>query len=156
NWGYDVPDEHRRFTHDLIDRAAVDLVHGHSSHHPIGIEVYRDRLVLYGAGDFLNDYEGIGGYREYRGELSLTYFAPVDATSGQLLALRMTPMRVWRFSLRRAGAADARWLRDVLDRESGAFGCGVQLAADSRLTLVWPGMAQESNSQEAEHVTSSL
>lgn len=52
NWGYAVPPAQRSFAHALID-AGVDVVHGHSSHHPKGIEVYRDRLILYGCGDFL-------------------------------------------------------------------------------------------------------
>jgi poly-gamma-glutamate capsule biosynthesis protein CapA/YwtB (metallophosphatase superfamily) len=32
----------------------------------LAIEGYRDRLILYGCGDFLNDYEGIKGYEEFR------------------------------------------------------------------------------------------
>ena len=31
----------------------------------MGFEVYRDKLILYGCGDFLNDYEGIGGYQPF-------------------------------------------------------------------------------------------
>ena len=57
--------EQRDFAHRLIDAAGVDLVHGHSSHHAKGIEVYRGKLILYGCGDFLNDYEGISGYGEF-------------------------------------------------------------------------------------------
>ena len=56
------PAEQVRFAHRLID-GGFDLVHGHSSHHPRPIELYRGRLVLYGCGDFIDDYEGIGGYR---------------------------------------------------------------------------------------------
>jgi poly-gamma-glutamate synthesis protein (capsule biosynthesis protein) len=48
--------------HKLIDGAAVGLIHGHSSHHVRGIEVYRNKLILYGCDDFLKDYEGISGY----------------------------------------------------------------------------------------------
>ncbi len=55
NWGYAIPHEHRRFAHAIIDEADVSIVHGHSSHHAKAIEVYRDRLILYGCGDFLND-----------------------------------------------------------------------------------------------------
>ena len=47
-----------RFAHRLID-AGVDVVHGHSSHHPRPIEVYRGKLILYGCGDTIDDYEGI-------------------------------------------------------------------------------------------------
>jgi poly-gamma-glutamate synthesis protein (capsule biosynthesis protein) len=60
----------------------VSIVHGHSSHHPRTIEIYRDRLILNGCGDFLNDYEGIRGYERYRDYLVLMYFADLEPTSG--------------------------------------------------------------------------
>jgi poly-gamma-glutamate capsule biosynthesis protein CapA/YwtB (metallophosphatase superfamily) len=69
----------------LINEAGVDIVHGHSSHHPKGIEVYKNRPILYGCGDFLNDYEGISGYQEYRDDLTLMYFPRMDAASGKLV-----------------------------------------------------------------------
>ena len=47
NWGYEIPDAQRRFAHALIDRTNVSVIHGHSSHHPRAIDVYRDRLILY-------------------------------------------------------------------------------------------------------------
>src|SRR6266702_327149 len=59
NWGYHIPDEQKVFARALIDQAGVSIVHGHSSHHPRAIVIYRDRLILYGCGDFLNDYEWI-------------------------------------------------------------------------------------------------
>jgi poly-gamma-glutamate synthesis protein (capsule biosynthesis protein) len=37
------------------------------------MEVYKGKLILYGCGDFLNDYEGIGGYEYYRDGLALMY-----------------------------------------------------------------------------------
>ncbi|HEY5602248.1 MAG TPA: CapA family protein, partial [Gammaproteobacteria bacterium] len=57
NWGYPIPREQQQFAHQLLDSAAVDVIHGHSSHHFMGIEVYKDKPVIYGCGDFLNDYE---------------------------------------------------------------------------------------------------
>ena len=77
------------------------MVHGHSAHHVKGIEVYRERLILYGCGDFFNDYEGIGGYEAFRGDLSLMYFPTLEPASGRLKALRMTPTQVRRFRLQR-------------------------------------------------------
>jgi hypothetical protein len=82
NWGYAVPREQRRFAHRLIDEAGVDVVHGHSSHHPRGIEVYRGRPIIYGCGDLLNDYEGIAGREEYRAGLVLLYFPRMDPLAG--------------------------------------------------------------------------
>lgn len=132
NWGYEVPPEQIRFAHRLID-GGVDLVHGHSSHHPRPIEVYRRRLVLYGCGDFLSDYEGITGYEEYRGDLGLMYLASIDRESGRLDELQMAPMQVRSFRLRHASRDDAAWLCDVLDRESRRFGVKVELRLDHAL-----------------------
>jgi len=135
NWGYEVPLEHRAFAHRLVDEAGVDVVHGHSSHHPKGIEVYGGRLVLYGCGDFLNDYEGIAGYEEYRSELVLAYFVTLDSASGELVGLEMVPYRIRRFRLERAERGDAEWLRRTLDREGRALGTKVELAASGALAL---------------------
>jgi poly-gamma-glutamate synthesis protein (capsule biosynthesis protein) len=135
NWGYRVPRAHRTFAHRLIDEAGVDVVHGHSSHHPKAIDVHRGRLILYGCGDLLDDYEGIGGYEEFRGELRLMYFPTIDATTGTLVELRMTPVRVRRFRLTRTASDEARWLADVLNREGREFGTRVRLSEDDTLTL---------------------
>jgi poly-gamma-glutamate synthesis protein (capsule biosynthesis protein) len=120
NWGYRIPEEQRTFARALIDEAGVDIVHGHSSHHPRGIEVHGDRLILYGCGDFLNDYEGISGHDSFRPELTLMYLPELDAGTGALKSLTMVPMRISRLSLQRADRAAAEWLRDRLaDHSSG-------------------------------------
>ncbi len=93
--------------------------------------------MLYGCGDFLNDYEGIAGYEEFRGDLSLMYFAMVDAASGDLVALEMTPLRIRHFQLVRASRDDAAWLRETLDRESRVFGARVEAAPNGGLALSW-------------------
>lgn len=117
NWGYPVPADQERFARTLIEEGGVDLVHGHSSHHPKGMEVHRGRLILYGAGDLVNDYEGIGGRKEYRPELSLLYL-PKLAPSGELQSMRLVPMRMERFRLNHATAAETEWLRERIARES--------------------------------------
>ena len=106
NWGYGVPDDQVRFARRLID-GGVDLIHGHSSHHPRPVEVYRGRLVLYGCGDCIDDYEGISGYEKYRDDLRLLYFASVAPGTGMLAALRMVPMQARNMRLCHASAADA-------------------------------------------------
>lgn len=132
NWGYDVPASHVAFARALVD-AGVDIVHGHSSHHARPVEIYRNRVILYGCGDFLNDYEGIEGYEQYRDDLPLIYFPTLDARTGALLSLRLAPMRIARMRLQRASPAEAAWLRDTLDRVSAPFGTRVTLDADHRL-----------------------
>jgi poly-gamma-glutamate capsule biosynthesis protein CapA/YwtB (metallophosphatase superfamily) len=43
----------------LIDEANVDLIFSHSFYHFKGIETYKGKFIIYGAEDFINDYEGI-------------------------------------------------------------------------------------------------
>jgi poly-gamma-glutamate synthesis protein (capsule biosynthesis protein) len=137
NWGYRIPREQRTFAHRLIDTAAVDIVHGHSSHHAKGIEVYGDKPILYGCGDFLTDYEGIGGYEAYRGDLALMYFPSMDPATGKLVRFELTPLQIRRFRLHRAERSDARWLRDALEREGRELGTGAELREDGGLVLGW-------------------
>ncbi|GAA1550219.1 CapA family protein [Actinomadura kijaniata] len=115
NWGHHVPGEHVRFAHALVD-GGVDVVHGHSSHHPRPIEVYRGRLVLYGCGDLIDDYEGITGYEEYRDDLRPLYLASLTPGTGALAELRIAVLRARRMRLERAAPADAGWLADTLRR----------------------------------------
>jgi poly-gamma-glutamate capsule biosynthesis protein CapA/YwtB (metallophosphatase superfamily) len=138
NWGYYVPEAWRRFAHRLIDLESVDLIHGHSSHHPKGFEVYRDRLILYGCGDLLNDYEGISGYEEFRAELGLLYFVRLDAGTGRLTALEMVPTRLCNFRLQRPSHEEAQWLQQVLDREGRPFGSRIDLDEEDLLHLRRP------------------
>jgi poly-gamma-glutamate capsule biosynthesis protein CapA/YwtB (metallophosphatase superfamily) len=137
NWGYEVPEADRRFAHALIDNAGVSIVHGHSSHHAKGVEVYRNRLILYGCGDFLNDYEGIRGYEAYRDDLALMYFAGVDAASANVVSLEISPLQIRNFRLVRPSRRDVEWLQQMLDRESRRFGPRVVLDETGRLALSW-------------------
>ncbi|MCG8494044.1 MAG: CapA family protein, partial [Sneathiellales bacterium] len=107
NWGYELNPEQVRFAHQLIDKVGVDVIHGHSSHHVKGIEVYKNRLIIYGSGDFLNDYEGIRGHESYRGDLGLMYFVGIEPATGKLLQLQMTPTRIKRFRINRANKSEA-------------------------------------------------
>jgi len=132
NWGYQVPEPHRRFAHALLDEGAVSIVHGHSSHHPRPIELYRGRLILYGCGDLLNDYEGIQGYEAFRSGLVAAYVVDV-APDGSLVHLELTPFAIRRFRLSRPAPADVRWLGERISRESHAFGVTLAATASGRL-----------------------
>ncbi|HLF76358.1 MAG TPA: CapA family protein [Dehalococcoidia bacterium] len=137
NWGYEIPALQRRFAHHLIDAGVADLVHGHSSHHVKGVEVYEGRLILYGCGDFINDYEGIPGHEDYRSDLVLAYFADLDSSSGRLERLEMVPFRSKRLRLECVDGEDTEWLRRVLSREGRELGTSVELRRDGILTLRW-------------------
>lgn len=134
NWGYDVDSAQIRFAHRLIDEG-VDVVHGHSSHHPRPIEVYRGKLIMYGCGDTIDDYEGISIYDAFRHELRLLYFATVDEESGGLAVLRMVPMRMRRMRLERAVHEDAAWLRANVMEMSQRFATRIDISTDGLLSV---------------------
>jgi hypothetical protein len=62
NWAYRYHGDNQKyrqeFAHRCIDQCGVDVIYGHSSHHIRGLEAYNGKLVIYGAGDLINDYEG--------------------------------------------------------------------------------------------------
>jgi poly-gamma-glutamate synthesis protein (capsule biosynthesis protein) len=125
NYGWGVDAAVVSFAHALID-GGVDVVHGHSSHHPRPLERHRGKLVLYGCGDLLNDYEGIEPDEEFRVGLGLGYFATLDAR-GDLEQLRMLPLRVRRMRLAPATLDDARFLAERIGQ--------VDVATDATLWL---------------------
>jgi poly-gamma-glutamate synthesis protein (capsule biosynthesis protein) len=133
NWVDEVPAEQIRFAHALVD-AGVDVVHGHSCHHPLPIEIYRGRLILYGCGDFIDDYEGIPGHDEYRHDLRVLYFPTVRRDGGELVGMRIVPMKPVKMRLRRAADSDGRWLRALFARDAAHL--GVQVRVDSGGALV--------------------
>jgi poly-gamma-glutamate synthesis protein (capsule biosynthesis protein) len=138
NWGWEVPPDHVEFAHRLVDHG-VDLVYGHSSHHARPIEVYRGKLVLYGCGDFIDDYEGISGYEEFRGDLVLMFFPTIERETGRLARLELTPLRVRRLRLERASNDDADWLCQTLDRISTSYGVRVSRRPDGTLRVRFEG-----------------
>jgi poly-gamma-glutamate capsule biosynthesis protein CapA/YwtB (metallophosphatase superfamily) len=138
NWGYEIPVHQRARAHELIDIAGVDIVHGHSSHHPKSIEVYRGHPILYGCGDFLNDYEGISGHEGYRGDLVLMYFVTMLVETGTLTRMQLVPLKVQKLRLNRIEKSDALWLARRLRRVNRTFGTTVDLE-DRSLALRWEG-----------------
>lgn len=114
NWGFEVPEDQRRLAHALIDAAGADVVFGHSSHHAKGIEVHNGKLVLYGCGDLINDYEGIGAYELYHGDLALGYFVDLNPGDGTLAALEIKQYQRRKFRLIASDAAALDWLSGML------------------------------------------
>ena len=131
NWGYRVPDGQRRLAHALVE-AGVDVVFGHSSHHPRPIELHRGRPILYGAGDFITDYEGISGHEEFRSDLVPAWFISVEP-GAQTAELRIAPFRSRRFRLERPPTADVEWLAATLDEHSRRLGVRVAVGTDGLL-----------------------
>ena len=137
NWEYEISSEQIKFTHKLIDNAGIDIIHGHSSHHVKGIEVYKDKPIIYGCGDLLNDYEGIGGQEKYRGDLGLMYFLKMEISLKKLIEFQMVPTQIKNFRVNHAPSEDAIWLENTLNRECEQFDIKANLLEDNKLELDW-------------------
>jgi poly-gamma-glutamate capsule biosynthesis protein CapA/YwtB (metallophosphatase superfamily) len=115
NWGYHIAPEQKDFARTLIDLGACDILHGHSSHHARAIEIYRRKLILYGCGDFINDYEGIREHEEFRGNLLPMYLANIGECDGTLDTLEIILFKMSRFCLRRAPREDVQWFQSRMN-----------------------------------------
>jgi hypothetical protein len=106
-----------------------------ASHHPRPVEVYRGKLVLYGCGDCIDDYEGISGHEQFRDDLRLLYFASLAPDTGALESLRMVPMQARRMRLGHASTTDSQWLAATLNRVSHRFGSRLECQPDGMIRL---------------------
>jgi poly-gamma-glutamate synthesis protein (capsule biosynthesis protein) len=114
NWVDEVPQAHRQFARELIDLGVVDAVHGHSSHHPLPFEIHRGKLILYGCGDLINDYEGITPRGDHPEDVACLYFATLSRDSGRFVSLRIVPLQRRAFRLVRADPAARASIRHAL------------------------------------------
>lgn len=137
NWGTRIPRGHRAFAHRLIDLGAADLVHGHSSHHPLPAEVHRGRLVLYGCGDLINDYEGIGTRGDLRSDLGCLYFATLARSDGSLRSLRIVPLQMRRLRLGPPDPDARDWLHQLLSIGGREFGTSLEEHPDGGWRLAY-------------------
>jgi poly-gamma-glutamate capsule biosynthesis protein CapA/YwtB (metallophosphatase superfamily) len=136
NWGYEIPRDQIMFAHCLIEEG-IAIVHGHSSHHVKAIEVFKGRLILYGCGDFLTDYEGISGYEMFRGDLALMYLIEIESHNGELISARLVPMCLRRFRLERASGTDSEGLCNLQNELGAQFSTGARFEKDNSFTLEW-------------------
>ncbi|WP_265919078.1 CapA family protein [Cupriavidus nantongensis] len=133
NWGYHIDPAQRVFARAMVEHAGIDIVHGHSSHHPLGIELHAGKPILYGCGDFINDYEGIGGYDSYRPDLALMAFVSFDG--GGSADLRLVPLRRSHFRLAYAREVDMAWLQAMFEAQGSALGTRVARSGLHELRL---------------------
>jgi len=137
NWGVEVPQPHQQFSRRLIDLGAADVVHGHSSHHPRPIEVYCGRLILYGCGDLINDYEGITAMGRLDPSAVCLYFVQLSRTSGELQQVEIVPMQLRRLQLVPADAAARRKLQSLFESAGPHGSTRLQAQPDGSWQVRW-------------------
>lgn len=121
NWGHEPPPEHIGFARALID-AGADAVFGHSGHVFRGIEIYRQRPIIYCAGDFIDDY---AVDEVERNDRSMIFILEYD--HGSLRKIRLYPTVIRDFQARLAQGSEAEWIGRKMQ----------QLCADLATSSLW-------------------
>jgi poly-gamma-glutamate synthesis protein (capsule biosynthesis protein) len=65
------------------------------------------------------------------------YFVEMEASTGELLELRMFPTRIEQLRINRASRSESSWLADVLNREGKRLGLRVEIDEVGVLHLRW-------------------
>ncbi|OJJ79544.1 CapA family protein [Aspergillus glaucus CBS 516.65] len=129
----------RDMAHFLIDECGVDIVHGHSAHHIQGVEKYKGSVIMYGCGDFVDDY---ALNEEFRNDLGGVWRVVVSTDNGdggggkgkgkgkglELDRLEMYPTRCDRFqvTLLDVDDEDHGWVRRKIMKLSEEMGTRVR------------------------------
>ncbi|CAF0779195.1 unnamed protein product [Didymodactylos carnosus] len=125
NYQWSPPVAFQLFAHWLIDECHVDIIHGHSSHHVQGIEIYKGKPIIYGCGDFIDDY---AIDKEYRNDLSFIYLIDMDMDERKVTKIELIPTRCTNMQVNELtrNDQDYEWLFSTLARLSAPFGINVQ------------------------------
>ena len=93
----------RRFARAVIDRGA-DVYYGHSAHVFQGVEIYKGKLILYDAGDFIDDY-AVG--ERLRNDRSFVFRVSLEGRELRRLQLLPVSLQYARVELARGGEREA-------------------------------------------------
>lgn len=125
HWGPNMrlePDENFvAFAHKLVD-AGVDILHGHSAHVLQGVEAYKNGLILYDTGDFVDDYAIDPILRNDIGALFLVSYADKKITK-----LEIVPTLISNYQVNLAMGSDFEFIAKRLTEQSLKFGTMLKL-----------------------------
>ena len=120
NWGTPSK-EIQALARDFIDMGA-DLYWGHSNHTPQGIELYKEKAILYSTGDFIDDY---WIDQDERNDLSFLFMLEVE--QGRLARIRLHPTCIEDLGVRRAHDKEWEFLARTMQTKCEPFGTVVSV-----------------------------
>jgi len=124
--------EKQNFAHQMVDECGVDIIHGHSSHHIQGIEIYKGKPILYGCGDFIDDYAVT---EEYRNDLGFSYFVDWNFESKSVQKIELIPTKIGLCAVsKNLTANDQDWILKQMTSLCHHFGTLVEIS-DGKLLL---------------------
>ena len=119
HWGpnnREVPSlQFQNFARGLID-LGVDIVHGHSAHVTQGIERYKNKLILYDTGDFVDDYQ-VGPLRN-----DYSFLFQLEISKQGIKSLRLIPVIIEYCQVNLARGEDFEMMTSRIKKLSKDFG----------------------------------
>ncbi|MCL4361234.1 CapA family protein [Candidatus Dependentiae bacterium] len=119
HWGPNMQEypsqEFINFAHKLIDSGA-DIIHGHSAHVVQGIEIYKNKIILYDTGDFVDDYMVDEKLRN-----DLSFLFNIEIENKKLKRLYLLPVKIENMQVNIANRGDAQTIIDMIKKRSSPF-----------------------------------
>lgn len=123
HWGPNLkeyPDEaFVSFAQEMIDHGA-SLIHGHSAHNFQGIEVFRNKLILYDTGDFVDDYVVHAVVRNDH-----SFFFMVTFSKEKIVKINLEPVLISNYQVNLAREESSRWSLERMQELSEKFGTNI-------------------------------
>jgi poly-gamma-glutamate synthesis protein (capsule biosynthesis protein) len=111
----------RMLAHQIVDLGA-DLYWGHSNHTPQGIELYKDKAILYSTGDFIDDYAVDKGERN-----DLSFLFVLELERGRLARILLHPVCIEDLYVRLAKEREVEFLTRTMQAKCKVFGTAMTL-----------------------------
>lgn len=112
------------FAHAMVEHGA-SLVHGHSAHNFQGIEVYRQKLIFYDTGDFVDDYVV---HPELRNDHS--FFFRVELKKDGLVTAKLVPVLIANCQVNQAADGEWQWSIQRVQNLSARLGTTITDSGD--------------------------
>lgn len=120
HWGPNMREkptqEFINFAHQMID-AGIDIIHGHSAHIFQGIEFYKQKLIMYDTGDFVDDY---AVDPELRNDISFLF--QVKLSKNNIQELTLIPVYINTMQVNLAKDKNYSWAINRMQKLSEPFG----------------------------------
>ena len=116
NLGEEPPLNFVDFAHELV-RHGADIVYGHSAHVFQRVELFKQKLIFYDTGDFVDDY---AVHPHLRNDRSFLYL--VEATKHSIVGLKLVPVLISNCQVNKAEKKVADWCLKKMRSLSAPFG----------------------------------
>lgn len=124
HWGPNMVErpssEFQEFAKETVD-AGVDIFHGHSSHIFQGIEIYKNKLIMYDTGDFVDDYI-VDPF--LRNDLSFIFLVKIDK-GARIIEVELVPTAIDSYQVNLATGEDANWSLERMEKLTNEFDTAV-------------------------------